>query len=52
MDVVIHYDDDGHDELHREMGMSGDARRETAMEWHQFARTHGFLEASYPFEKY
>ena len=35
-------------DLHRETGTSGDARRGVAMEWHQYARTHGFLVASFP----
>ena len=42
----------GHDNLHRKMGTSGNARKETAMEWHQCARTHGFLVASCSLKKY
>ena len=41
----------GHDDLHLDMGTSGDTQRETAMEWHQCARTHGFLVASCSLKK-
>ena len=42
----------GLDELHREMGTSGDASREVAMGQHQCARSHGFLDTGYPLKKY